>query len=313
VPGFSVLAGSLIVLAAGVVFSFGGLAFRLTEDITAWQYVIFRGLGAWIVTTIILAVRYRGRRRALMDPIEGSHIVAGVLLGTISAVFIFALEHASVAFVLFLQTLAPITAAYFSWILLRERVSRAVIAATVLSAVGVLIMFSATLTDRIDSLGLVAILIPLIFGLYATLIRGANNIDAQVPVVVAGITLALLGIAGAYLTGGFDVSLRDAMIGLFAGSFLLAIPVTFLNHATRVVPAPEVALLLMSEVILAPVWVWLFVNESVQATTLIGGSVILAAVLGLLMWRRARAVSVRAESRRAAAATSSDDGRRTRG
>jgi len=286
VPGFSIFAGSLIVLATGVVFSFGGLAFRLTDKVNAWQYVIFRGLGAVVVTAMILAVRYRGRLRDLVGPIQTSHVLAGVLLGTISAVFIFSLEHASVAFVLFLQTLAPITAAYFSWLMLRERVSKAVLVATVFSVVGVLIMFSATLTDRIDPLGLVAVSIPIIFGLYATIIRGAEQIDAQVPIMVGGVTLVVLGILGSALTAGFDVSLGDAGIGLFAGSMLLAIPGAFFNLAMRVVPAPETALLLMSEVVLAPVWVWLFVDESPATTTLLGGSVILAAVLGLLAWRR---------------------------
>lgn len=282
----STLAGSLLVLAMGVVFSFGGLAFRLTDDVNSWQYVIFRGLGAFLVTGVILAGRYRGRLTELTGPIESSHILAGVLLGTISAVFIFSLERASVAFVLFLQTLAPITAAYFSWLMLRERVSRAVLVATAVSAAGVLIMFSATLTDRIDALGLVAISIPIIFGMYATLIRQATQIDAQVPVIVAGVTLMVIGAVGSMATVGFDVSARDALIGLFAGSVLLGLPVALLNHATRVVPAPEVALLLMSEVILAPVWVWLFVDEEPAATTMIGGAVILAAVLGLLVWRR---------------------------
>ncbi len=290
VPGFSVFVGSLIVLATGVVFSFGGLAFRLTEDMNAWQYVIFRGIGAFTVTLVILAYRYRGRLGDLTGPIERSHIVAGLLLGSISAVFIFSLERASVAFVLFLQALAPITSAYFSWILLRERVSRAVLLATAVSVAGVLVMFSATLTDRIDPLGLIAISIPIIFGLYATLIRGAQQIDAQVPILVGGATLAVLGLVGSALTAGFDLSMRDMAIGLFAGSVLLAIPGAFLNHATRVVPASEVALLLMSEVILAPMWVWLFVDESPEVTTLIGGLIIFAAVLGLLFWRRARAL-----------------------
>lgn len=280
-----------MVLAMGVVFSFGGLAFRLTDDMNSWQYVIFRGLGAFLVTGVMLAVRYRGRVGELTGPIHASHLVAGVLLGTISAVFIFSIERASVAFVLFLQTLAPITAAYFSWIFLRERVSRAVLIATAVSAAGVLIMFSASLSDKIDALGFVAISIPIIFGLYATLIRQATQIEAQVPVIVAGVTLVVIGCVGSAATAGFDVSLHDALIGLFAGSVLLALPVAVLNLATRVVPAPEVALLLMSEIILAPVWVWIFVDEEPEVTTLVGGGVIFAAVMGLLLWRRQRAAN----------------------
>lgn len=284
------LVGALIVLAAGVVLSFGGLAFRLTDDVNAWQYVVHRGLGAFAVAAVVLVHRHRARSRRLLEVVEGSHLVAGLLFGAFSAIFIVALERASVAFVVFLQSTAPIAAAYFSWILLRERVSGAVLVATGVSAAGVLVMFSATLTDRIDPFGLVAIFIPITFGLYATLIRRAHRIDPQVPVAVGGATLALVGAIGAGLTDGFGVSLHDAAIGLIAGSVLLAVPVAFLNRAARVVPAPEVALLLMSEVVLSPLWVWLFVDEEPEATTLIGGGLIFAAVFGLLWWRRRQTV-----------------------
>ena len=125
----------------------GGLAFRLTDDADAWQYVIFRGLGAFVATTVMLGWRHRGRMRELVRTSEPGHYIAGLLLGAMSTLFIVALEHASVAFVLFLQTLAPLTAAYFSWLLLGERVSRAVLIATAVSLVGVGIMMSATLTE----------------------------------------------------------------------------------------------------------------------------------------------------------------------
>jgi drug/metabolite transporter (DMT)-like permease len=98
--------------------------------------------------------------------------------------------------------------------------------------------------------------------------------------------LFVAGLIGSLVISDLQVSARDAAIGLAAGSLLLAIPGWFFNMAARVVPAPESALLLMSEIVLAPVWVWIFVDERPEPTTLIGGSIILAAVVGLLLWRR---------------------------
>lgn len=291
-PSYSPLVGAALVVAAGAVVSLTALMFRLTDSITSWQFVIFRGLGAFTAMLLILAARHRGKLRALVASIDATHAVPGVMLGTISAIFIVALDHASVAFVMGIQTLSPLTAAYFSWLLLGERVSRAVLVATVVAIVGVLIMFSATLTDRVSALGLLAALIPLLFGAYATLIRRATRIDPQIPVLVAGATLVVLGVGGAALNDGFDVAWGDALIGLFSGGVLLAVPVAVLNHATRVVPAPEVALLLMGEILLAPLWVWIFVDERPAATTLVGGAIILAAVMGLLGWRRSRSAAV---------------------
>jgi len=282
-------AGAIVVLATGVVFSFGGLAFRLTNEIDAWQYIIFRGLGAFIATIVILSWRYRGRAHELANSVEPSHVACGFLLAAMSAVFIVALEHTTVAFILFMQTLAPLAGAYFSWLLLRERVSAAVLLATAVSLFGVGIMVSATFTDKIEPLAAIAVFIPMAFGLYATLIRRSPQIDPQVPIFVGAAVLAAAGVVGTLVTSDFAITAHDAGIGLLAGSALLAIPVVFLNMGARVVPASETALLLMSEVVLAPLWVWVFVDEQPAATTLIGGLVILSAVTGLLLWRRTQA------------------------
>ncbi len=216
------------------------------------------------------------------------HLLAGFLLGTISCLFIVALEIVSVAFVLFLQTLAPIAAAYFSWLIMRERVSRNVVIATIGTMVGMGVMVSGTLTAAIEPAGFIALAIPAIFGLYATLIRSARKIDPTVPVLVSGLTMVSIGVVISLMTGGFAASGSDALIGFFAGSALLGAPLVFFNQAQRVVPSSETSLLLLSEVVLAPLWVWLFVSEQPEATTLIGGSMILATVAWLTAVRAPR-------------------------
>lgn len=286
----SVLRGSLLVLMTGLVFSFGGLAFRFTDDIGAWLYVVFRGLGALIVALLVLVGRHRNRSRELISEVRPRHLAIGGLIGSMSILFIVLLEHVTVAFILFIQTLAPLAAAWFSWLLLKERVSNAVLAATAVSMVGVAVMVSGALTNDIPVIGLLALGIPAIFGLYATLLRSTPTIDPQVPIFVAGLTMMIGGTIGAATTRGLGASLGDIAIALAAGAFLLGLPGIVLNRAATVVPAPETALLLMSEIIAAPIWVWIFVDETPGATTLIGGAIMFVAVMGLLAWRRNQAV-----------------------
>jgi len=78
---------------------------------------------------------------------------------------------------------------------------------------------------------------------------------------------------------------RDAAIGTFAGSVLLAVPLAAFNIAQRVVPAPESSLLILTEVVLAPLWVWIFVGEQASPTTLLGGAIILMAVVWVTITR----------------------------
>ena len=285
-PGLSQLQGSLLVLATAVVFSFGGLAFReASTTASAWEYVTFRGLGSLSVALIVLTAQNRGRPDLVLRRAQPTHLVAGLLLGLISCIFVVALELASVAFVLFLQTLAPITAAYFTWVIMSERPSSKVMIATAVSILGVVVMVGGTLTEDVSTGGLIALIIPFTFGLYATLIRSADKIDPTVPIVVSGSTMLIGGFVVSMLLGGISISAADAAVGFLAGSVLLGIPLVFFNTAQRVVPSAETSLLLLVEVVLAPVWVWLFISERPATTTLIGGSIILGAVVWLTVVR----------------------------
>ena len=271
--------GSVIVLLAGVFFSFGGLAFRSVE-IRSWEYLFYRGLGMGAVAAVVLGVRYRGRIERLI--ILPTHIVAGFILGAMNILFIVSLEFASVAFVLVLQPLSPLAAAYFSWLVMKERPAIAVLVATALSIVGVVVMVWGSIADDVSPYGFLALLIPIGFGLYATIVRSTQRIDPMVPLFVGALVLMTIGTLVVLFTGGFEASAGDAATGLFAGSVLLAVPLAAFNVAQRVVPASETALLLMSEVVLAPIWVWLFMGESASASTLVGGAIILVAVLGVM-------------------------------
>jgi len=286
----------MLVLATSVFFSFGGLAFRSTDSIDAWEYLFYRGAGMLLATGVVVALRKRDELRRMARRTRPGHVAAGVILGVINSVFIVSLDVATVAFVLFSQTLAPIAAAYFSWLLLRERVSGRVIVATIASMVGVAIMVSGALTDAISASALIVLFIPVGFGLYATLVRSAADIDPAVPIIIGALTVLTISTVVVGAGTGFDAGAGDAAIGVFAGSVLLGFPLAVFNIAQRVVPAPEAALLMLAEVVMAPLWVWLFVDERPEPTTLIGGAIIFLAVFWLTVTaspRRGRPITSR--------------------
>jgi len=273
--------GALVVLAAGVAFSFGALFFRATDDVDAWQYLAFRGLGAVLVVGPVVLWQNRSDLGAVTRRLPWQHGVAGLLVGAMMISFIVSLTHADAAFVLLFQALAPITAALFSWLLLRERLEREAAIAAVAAIVGVVIMVSSGLDTGVGSAILVVMMIPLGLGLYSTLVRAGATGDPLLPVLIGGFTCAGAGAVVSLAGSGFDASGRDMVIGLLAGALLIGLPLPFFNWAQKTVPAPDASLLLMSEVVLGPVWVWWAYDETPAGVTLIGGSVILVAVVWL--------------------------------
>lgn len=283
--------GAVLVLSAGVVFSFGGLFFRATDDVDAWQYLTFRGLGAVAVVAPMVWWRNRSDLGAVRRQLPWQHGAAGVLLGGMMISFIVALTHTDVAFVLLFQALAPIGAAIFSWLLLREIFERDARIASLGALVGVAVMVSSGLDDGIGWAILTVLVIPIGLGLYSTLIRAGGAGDPIVPVLIAGTVCASGGAIVALATDGLGVSGRDLVIGLLAGALLIGLPVPFFNFGQQAIPAPDASLLLMSEIVFGPIWVWWAYSERPSDATLIGGAIILAAVIWLTL--RARTPMVR--------------------
>ncbi len=273
--------GALLILVSGVAFSFGALVFRETDDIGPWEYLVFRALGALAVTLVVFGYQNRGRHRAAVAAVTPAHLVAGVVLGLMFCTFIVSLTETTAAFIVFFQAASPITAAVFSWVLLRERMSRPARLATVGVLAGVAVMVAGGLDAEPLWVVLLVTAIPVGLGLYATLIRTGEVIDPSVPAIVATSVALVLAVVVTIGSGGFDASGRDMALGLFAGAVLLGLPLPLFNLGARSVPAPEASLLLMSEIVLTPVWVWLFVDETPSDATLVGGTIILAVVVWL--------------------------------
>ena len=263
------------------MFSFGSLFFRATDTLDAWQYLTFRGYGAFLAVLPVLWLQNRGDLGAIVRRVEARHVLAGLIVSAMMIAFIVALTHTDTAFILLFQAAGPISAAVFSWLLLRERMSRDARIAAGGAALGVAIMVSGGVDAGVGWAILIVLVIPVGLGLYGTLVRSAVTIDPLVPVVIAGFVAGSVGLVVSLLGAGFDVAARDIAIALLAGVALIALPLPFFNHAQKVVPAPEATLLLMSEIVLGPFWVWLVYAEEPTGATLVGGAVMLAAVVWL--------------------------------
>ena len=88
-----------------------------------------------------------------------------------------------------------------------------------------------------------------------------------------------VGLIAGVLTGGFGLPVRDAALAFTSGAVLLGVGLPIFNAAGRYVPAARTSLLLLSEIVLAPIWVWLIVDETPSGNTVAGGAVILVALV----------------------------------
>ena len=273
--------GAVLLALAGTVFSFTAVAYRAVDTANDWQFLAYRGGSTALAMLALVALRHRSR------PVDfgattWKAIVAGFLLAITSMLYILALSRISAATTLLLLAAAPVYAAVFGWLLLRERVHSATFIAIGVTMVGVAIMVGTGL-DAGSGVGLVfAMLIPILVGLYNVVLRSAPGTDPVVPALLAGVFLALGATAAALANGGLAVSWRDAALACVSGGAALGIGLPLFNLGHRSVPAARVSLLLMTEIVLAPLWVWIWPGETPRVGTLIGGAIVLAAVVWLV-------------------------------
>ncbi|MEM7285817.1 MAG: DMT family transporter [Actinomycetota bacterium] len=270
--------GALIVAGSGVMFSFTAILFRGVESATDWQFLTFRGGGAAVAMLTVIALR-ASRRPVPLAATQWRTVLAGVLLAAMSMLYILAFARTTVATVTFLIAAGPLSGAFFGRVLLGERLNRTTIVAIVVAASGITIMAADGLDTGSADGFLLAALIPAFLGLYNVLVRSTPDVDPVIPALIANSIVAVVAATAALGTEGLDVSFRDFILGFIAGFVLIGVGLPLFNLGHRSVPTAQISLLIMTELVLAPLWVWIWPGETPSTATLVGGAVVIAAVV----------------------------------
>ena len=279
-PVLSRLQGSLVVLFCGLMFSFGPLTFRALRDADAWQYLFHRSWSTAVVSAAIIVAAGRNPLRSVAEA-GLRQVAAGLVMAGLFTLFIVALSRTTAAFGLLMQSTSPFYAALLGRIFLKEPVSRDTLLAMVAAAVGVVVMVGGNVSSG-DVLGtLLSAVLPIALGGYAVLVRSSPARDPGVPVLVGGMSAAVAAATVSLFGPGIVVPAADVLMGVIGGGLLIGVFAPVWNYAHRYVPPADVSLLLISEIVMAPLWLWIWRDEKPLTETLIGGVISLAAVLWL--------------------------------
>ena len=279
--------GMAMVLAGGALLSLAGIVLRHIESASGWQILLYRSLSFTATLVIFLALRYRSDIGRRFVATGRSGLAVAVLLGTGSVCYVFGVLLTTVANVVFVISTAPLFTALLAWYFLGERIALSTAIAMLAACAGIGLMFA----DGLTSGGLLGVAAAA--GVMTTqaamivVVRGVRERDMTPAICMSGPVTATIALAmGATLS----VPLHDMLLSIFLGAVQFGGGFLLIILGTRQVPATEVALLALSEPLLAPLWVWLGIGERPSTLTLAGGAVVLVAVLART------ALALRAES-----------------
>lgn len=266
--------GQAYIALAAVAWSTAGVLQRELTVGAATQ-VAGRACFAVIALLLFVAISERGRTLRTFRAMGRAELAVAVLTAIASSAFIVALNHTTVADVLFMQALAPIAAALIAWIGLKERVSRRTAVSMVVALAGVGLMVGGPGGSQGVGLAL-SVLMTLCFAFTVVITRHRRDIS-MAPAICLSQVLVVITVAPFAEPG--SVSAHDLALLAALGIGQIGLGLAFLTMGARLIPAAEVALIGLLEVVLGPLLVWFAYAERPSTTTLIGGAIVVTAVV----------------------------------
>ena len=268
--------GPLLVFFGACSLSFGGLIVKSFEGATLWQILFWRSLFFIMVVFIFLLISYKKKifRAFFNSGIPG--IFGGIILSSGFCGYVFAMYNTTVANTNFIIQTQTFFLAIFGYFFLKEKISKITLVSIFLAISGIILMVGSDLEPGQMSGNLAAFIMPVSFAILILIIRKYPNVDMVPLQLYAGITAMIIGYI---IAGKINISAHDIFLGFLAGFFQLGFGFILITIGARSTPSAMVGIIMLTEAVLGPFWAWLFINENSSFMVLIGGTIVIIAVL----------------------------------
>ncbi len=294
----------LLMILVTLLWSMAGVVTRHLDSAPSFEVTFWRsGFNALALAVALTLIRGPGLWRGLLHAPRVLWI-SGVCWAVMFTAFMVAITLTTVANVLITLAVGPLVTALFARLFLHHRLPPTTWLAIAAASLGIAWMFRQEGEMGFSLIGtLVALAVPLAGAVNFTLLQHvgldrrrlpaspAKTGQDMLPAVLIGASLSAL--ATLPLSWPFQASSHDLSLLFLLGVFQLAIPCLLVVRLSRELPAPEISLLAQLEVVFGVTWAWLWAGEHLSANTLIGGTLVLGAMVVNELARIHRARSTR--------------------
>lgn len=265
-----------LMVLSSVIISFGGLIVRNIEAADPWQINLYRGLAFVIAILLIILFRYGRSTPGRVRAIGRSGILGGVLLAIAGISFLQALTATTVANTLFILGAIPFITAALARLILGEALARATLVTMIIAALGIFVMLVEGFGFGSAYGNAMALITATCFSGFAVIVRRNRRVDMMPALLVSAAIIILVSLLVRF--DALGITLHDLLLCVLWGGVISGLANTLFIIASRYLVAAEVTLFMLLEFALGPVWVWLFVGETPTLWTVLGGTLVIAAV-----------------------------------
>ena len=268
--------GPILIFMGALSLSFGGLIVKSFDGATLWQILFWRSLFFSFTVLAFLIISYGKKTFSVFYDSGLPGFFGGIILSFGFCGYVFAMYNTTVANTNFIISLQILFLAIFGYFFLKEKISAITLSSIVLAISGVFLMVGNSLSPGELSGNLAAFTMPITFAILIMIVRKFPTVDMVPAQFVAGISSCLIGFL---LSNKLMISSHDIFLGFLAGFFQVGFGFIFITIGARSTPSAMVGIIMLSESVLGPIWAFLFVSERPSTFGMIGGAIILFAVL----------------------------------
>lgn len=273
---FIKIPGPILVFLGACCLSFGGLIVKSFEGSTLWQILFWRSLFFSITILIFLSFNYKLK---LLGSIKKSGIpglIGGIFLAFGYAAYVFAMYKTTVANTNFIIQTQAIFLAIFGYIFLKEKISKITFLSIVLAFIGIILMVGSSLSPGHIQGNIAAFIMPISFAVLIIIVRKYPDVDMIPLQLIAGILATIIGYL---LSSKILISGQDIFLAFIAGFFQVGLGFILITIGARTTMSALVGIIMLTEAVLGPIWAWIFLKENPPLIALLGGTIVIIAVI----------------------------------
>lgn len=269
-------AKGLLITSIGVlIMSLESLFIKFTT-ISPLVFSFYLGIFMFFSTASTLFFKQRDILKTLFKNSFIILVICAFLMGISNIFFISAIKSTTVANVVIIFSTAALFSALFSYLIYKEKVGKNIYYASFFMFVGLFIIFNDKLELGNIKGNLFALVCTILFAISFVLLSRHKELSRVALTAVSGIVLTSTTF---FLADSLVIDFMTLGIVMVMGLLITPISRVLIGNGTKYINASEVSLLMIIETIMAPIWVWIFLNEVPSSYTFIGGSLILLTLI----------------------------------
>lgn len=272
-------AKGLALTSLGVfIMSLESLFIKLTT-ISPFLFSFYIGIFMFISMFVTFLFNEKAQISSMKKAFANSFLVLLVcafLMGLSNIFFITAIKTTTVANVVIIFSTAALFSALFAYLFYKERITKNIVISSIFIFIGLFIIFNDKL--EIGSLkgNIYALLCTALFSIAFVLLSKYKDMNRTILTAFAGLFLSLLAI---FFCEELIIDFKTLIVVIVMGLLISPISRVLMGNGAKYISASEVTLLMIIETIMAPIWVWIFLDEIPSFNTFIGGGLIIITLI----------------------------------